>query len=81
LNSEERKYQTKVTPEVIWPTAKFLITADSPNRPTAIYGISEFKFNPFNKSNVIADFLENQLLPQDLCDCSAGRLEAKAKCS
>jgi hypothetical protein len=81
LNSEERKYQTEVTPEVIWPTAKSLITVDSPKRPAAIYGISEFQFNPLNKSNAIADFLENQLLSQDLCDYSAGWVEAKAKCS
>jgi hypothetical protein len=81
LNSEERKYETEVTPEIIWPTAKSLVTADSPKRPTAIYGISEFKFNSLNKSNAIADFLENQFLSQDLCDYSAGRVEAEAKCS
>jgi hypothetical protein len=72
LNSGERKYQTEVIPEVIWPTTKFLITADSPKRPTAIYGISEFKFNPLNKSNAIVDFLENHLLPEDMCDNSGG---------
>jgi len=81
LNSKERKYQAEVTLEVIWFTAKSLITVDSPKRPTAVCGISEFKFSLLNKSNAIADFLENQLLPQDLCDYSAGRVEAKAKCS
>jgi hypothetical protein len=54
LNSEEREYQTEVTLEVIWFTAKSLIPVDRPKRPTAIYGISEFKFSPLNKSNVIA---------------------------
>jgi hypothetical protein len=76
LSNEERKYQTEVTPEVTWPTAKSLITVDSPKNPTAIYGISGLKFNPLNKSNAIADFLENQLLSQHLCDYIAGRLEA-----
>jgi hypothetical protein len=64
VNSEERKYQTEVTPEVIWPTAKSLITAGSTKRPTAIHGISKFKFNSINKRKAISDFLENQLVPQ-----------------
>jgi hypothetical protein len=56
LNSEERKYKIEVTPDGIWPTAKSFITAVNPKRPTAFYGISEFKFNPLNKSKTIAGF-------------------------
>jgi hypothetical protein len=41
---------------------------DRPRAPTAIHGASGLKFHPFEKANAIADCLEIQFTPHDLCD-------------
>jgi hypothetical protein len=52
----------EVTPKAIWPIAKSLLTRD------AIHGASGLKFIPSEKANAIADCLEMQFTPHDLCD-------------
>jgi hypothetical protein len=41
---------------------------DGQSAPTAIHVASGLKFHPFNKANAIADTLEIQFTPHDLCD-------------
>ena len=79
LSSTKRKYQTEATPQVVWPIAKSFIITDCPKALPAIHGISEFKFHPMTEDKAIEDFLEHQFAPQDLCDYSEWRVEARAK--
>jgi hypothetical protein len=65
---ETRISNTEVTPQAIWPIAKSLLKRDGPRAPTAIHGASGLKFHPFKKANAIADCLEIQVTPHDLCD-------------
>jgi hypothetical protein len=58
----------KVTPQAIWPIAKSLLKRDGPRAPTAIHGASGLKFHLSDKANAIADCLEIQFTPHDLCD-------------
>jgi hypothetical protein len=58
----------EVTPQAIWPIAKSLMNRDRPRAPTAIHDPSGLKFHPLEKANTIADCLENQFAPHDLCD-------------
>jgi hypothetical protein len=48
---------SEVTPQAIWPIAKFLLKRDRPNAPTAIHGPSGLKFQLSEKANAIADCL------------------------
>jgi hypothetical protein len=57
----------EVTPQAIWPIAKFLLKRDGPMAPTAIHDASGLKFLPSEKANAIADCLEIQFTPHDLC--------------
>jgi hypothetical protein len=57
-----------VTPQAIWPIAKFLLKGDEPRAPTAIHGTSGLKLHPSDKANAIADSLEVQFTPHYLCD-------------
>jgi hypothetical protein len=41
---------------------------DGPKAPTAIHGLLGLKYHPLEKANAIADCLENQFTPNDLCD-------------
>jgi hypothetical protein len=41
---------------------------DGPKEPTAIHGLSGLIFLPLDKTNVIADCLEKQFTPLDLCE-------------
>jgi hypothetical protein len=41
---------------------------DGPRAPTATHGASGFQFHPTEKANAIADCLEIQFSPHDLCD-------------
>jgi hypothetical protein len=51
-----------------------------PKAPAAIHGPSGFKYHPIEKSNMIADCLENQFTPHDLCDDNHERqVEAKVQ--
>jgi hypothetical protein len=58
----------EVTPQAIRPIAKSLLTRDRPRAPTAIHGASGLKFLPSEKANAIADCLEIQFTPHELCD-------------
>jgi hypothetical protein len=59
---------TEVTPQAIWPIAKSLTSRDGPRAPTAIHGPLGLKYLPIDKANVIAECLENQFTPHNLCD-------------
>jgi hypothetical protein len=66
----------EVTPQAIWPIAKM----DGTRAPTAIHDASDPKFHPPEKANTIADCLETQFTPYDLCDENhERRLEAKVQ--
>jgi hypothetical protein len=65
---ETRLANTEETPQAIWPSAKSLINRDGPRAPAAIHGASGLKFHPMDRANAIADTLENQFTPHDLCD-------------
>jgi hypothetical protein len=53
---------------------------DGPRAPTAIHGSSGLKFHPLEKSNAIADSLENQFAPYDLYDYNhERRVEARVQ--
>jgi hypothetical protein len=58
----------KKTPQAIWPIAKSLTNRDGPRAPTAIHGLLGLEYHPEHKANAIADCLENQFTPHDLCD-------------
>jgi hypothetical protein len=64
----ETKQNTELTPQTIWPIAKSLSNRDGPRSPTAIHGLLGLKYHPVDKSNAIADCLENQFTPHDLCE-------------
>jgi hypothetical protein len=59
---------TELTPQAIWPIAKSLSNRDGPRAPTAIHGPLGLNYHPEDKANTIADCLENQFTPHDLCD-------------
>jgi hypothetical protein len=59
---------TEVTPQAIWPIAKCLLKRHGDTAPIAINGPSGLKFHPSEKANAIADCLETQFTPQELCD-------------
>jgi hypothetical protein len=71
-----KRWETKignaeVTPQAIWPIAKSLLMRD---------GSSGIKFHPSEKTNAIADCLEIQFRPHDLCDESyERRVEARVQ--
>jgi hypothetical protein len=53
---------------------------DGAKEPTAIHGSLGLTFHPLEKANAIADCLENQLTPHDLCDESHKRqVEARVQ--
>jgi hypothetical protein len=58
----------EVTPQGIWPIAKSLIKRGEPRAPTASHDPLGLQFLPLEKANAIADCLENQFTPHDLCD-------------
>jgi hypothetical protein len=75
---ETKISNAEVTLQAIWPTAKSLLRRDGPRAPTAIHGASGLKFLPSEKANAIADCLEIQFTPHDLCDENHERhVEAK----
>jgi hypothetical protein len=41
---------------------------DRPKAPTVIHGPSSCKYHPIERASAIADGLENQFTPYDLCD-------------
>jgi hypothetical protein len=58
----------EVTPQALWPIAKSLMKRDGPKTTTAIYGPLGRTYQRNWKTNVIAECLENQFTPHDLCD-------------
>jgi hypothetical protein len=69
LEQWERKLaNTALTPQAIWPIAKSLTYCDIPRASTAIRGLLDLKYHSKYKANAIADCLENQFTPHDLCD-------------
>jgi hypothetical protein len=70
----------EVIPQSIWPIGKSLPKRDGPREPTAIHGPLGPKFLPLEKTNEIADCLENQFMPHDLCDKNhERRVEARVQ--
>jgi hypothetical protein len=71
---------TEITPQAIWPMLNSFLKRDGPRAPTAIHGSLGLKFHPSINANVIADCLETQFTPHDLCDGNhERRLEAKVQ--
>jgi hypothetical protein len=65
---ETRIGNCRVIPQAIWPVTMSLMKKDGPKAPTTIHGLLGLKYNPLEKANAIADCLENQFTPNDLCD-------------
>jgi hypothetical protein len=77
---ETKISNVEVTPQAICPIAKTLLKWDGPRAPNALHGSSGLKFLPSEKANAIADCLEIQFRPHDLCDEShERRVEAKVQ--
>jgi hypothetical protein len=59
---------------------KSFLKRDGPRAPTTIHGTSGLKFLPTEKANAIADCLEIQFTPHELCDENHDRrMEAKVQ--
>jgi hypothetical protein len=65
---EAKISNSEVTPQAIWPIAKSLLMRDGTRVPAAMHGASGLKFYLFEKASAIADCLEIQFTPHDLCD-------------
>jgi hypothetical protein len=65
---ENKISNCEVTSRAIWPIVNYLMKRVGPKVSTAIHGLSGPKFFPAEKVNDIADCLENQFMPYDLCD-------------
>jgi hypothetical protein len=77
---ETKLANTKLTPPAIWPIARSLTNRDGPRAPAAIHGPLGLKYYPADKSNAIADCLENQFTPHDLCgENHERRVEARVQ--
>jgi hypothetical protein len=77
---ETKLANTELTPSAIWPIAKSLTNRDGPRAPTAIHGLLGLKYHPEDKANAIADCLENQFTPHDLCEVNhERRVEARVQ--
>jgi hypothetical protein len=71
---------TEVTPQAIWPIAKSLLKRDGPRAPAAIHSPSGLKFHPSEKAKAIADCLETQFTPHELCNENhVRRVEARVQ--
>jgi hypothetical protein len=64
----EKFVNTEQTPPAIWPIAKTLTNRDGPRAPTAIHDILGLNYHPVDEANTIADCLENQYTPHNLCE-------------
>jgi hypothetical protein len=70
----------EVTPQAMWPLAKTLTKRGGPKVPTAIHGPSGPIFYPNAKAKVIANYLEDQITPHELCDLDhERRVEARVQ--
>jgi hypothetical protein len=68
LNGGKNVINTEFTPQPMWPIAKSLRKRDVPRASTAFYGVSGLKYHSPEKANAIADCLEIQFTPNNLCD-------------
>jgi hypothetical protein len=59
----------------MWLIAKSLMKRDGQTSPTAIHCPSGLRYHLSEKANAIADCLENQFTPHDLCEDKHERLE------
>jgi hypothetical protein len=59
---------SEVTCQAVWPIAKCFIKRDLLKAPTSIRGRLGLKSYPLEKSNAIADCLENQFATHGMCD-------------
>jgi hypothetical protein len=55
---ETKLGNAEVTPQVIWPIVKSLLTRHGPRAPTAIHDASGLKFLPSEKAKAVADSLK-----------------------
>jgi hypothetical protein len=70
----------EVTPQAVWPVAKYLTERGGPKAPTAIHGPLGPVFYPNEKANVIANYLENLFTPHKVCDTDhERRVEARVQ--
>jgi hypothetical protein len=65
---ETKTGNCEVIPQSIWTIAKSFLNTDGKRAPTAIHGLLGLKIIMLEKVNAIADCLENQFTPHDLCD-------------
>jgi hypothetical protein len=65
---ETKLANTELAPPAKWPIAKSLTHRDGPRAPTAIHGLLGLQYHPLDKATVIADCLENQFTPLELCE-------------
>jgi glutaredoxin 2 len=65
---ETKISNAEVTTQAMWPIAKSVLKRDRSRAPTAIHGASCLKYLPSEKSNAIADCLDIQFTPHELCD-------------
>jgi hypothetical protein len=63
------------TLQAAWPIVKSLIKSDGPKAPTPIHCPLGFKYQPPEEATTIADCLEYQFTPHDLCDENHERWE------
>jgi hypothetical protein len=62
------RWETKVGNAEVTPIAKSLLERDGQRASTTIHGASGHKLHMSDKANAIADCLEIQFTPHDLCD-------------
>jgi hypothetical protein len=65
---ETKLANTELTPPAIWPIPKSLTNRDGPRAATVIHGLLGLNYHLVDKANAIADCLENQFTPRNLCD-------------
>jgi hypothetical protein len=65
---ETKLANTELKPPSILPIAKSFINRDGPRAPTAIHGPLGLNYHPVDNANAIADCLENQFTPHNLCE-------------
>jgi hypothetical protein len=58
----------EVTPQAIWPIAKYLTKRREAKATTTIHGPLGPVFYPNKKANVIANYLENLFTQHKVCD-------------
>jgi hypothetical protein len=67
---ETKLANTEVTPQAVWPIAKFVANKDGPRASTVIHGPSGPKFQPVDEAIAIADCLEKQFTLSSTRSCS-----------